>query len=258
VRFRLRRPMRAALLVLALSVPASGMAQTADPVVRIAPGSTHLETGRIPVGTDTLMAAAGQAEHLRVLARVYLQTNYDPITDAISRVERVSGMGDQHAVADSFVLSRTTLAPRFAAPMTERGRVFISFAGDSAIHREATTPTAAVSQVGGAFYGNSMDILLRSLRLRRGFTATVSLYEPSARSTSDAQIIVDDVDVVRTAAGERCETWRVRVESRDHGGTYWVSTDSGALIRYQASAEPVYLLRLSGCGDGSEALGRPR
>jgi hypothetical protein len=240
--------MRAGLLLLALAVPTAGLAQAADPVVRIAPGSEHIEIGRIPVGTDTLAVFAGPEKDLRVLALLYLQTAYDPATDAISRVEWIPGVGDQYVVADSFVISRATLAPLFASPMNEKGRAFISFVGDSAIHREATAATATVSFVRGAFYGNSMDILLRSLPLRRGFAATVSLYEPSARSTSDARIIVDDVDVVRTAEGRPCETWRVRVESSDHGGTYWISTETGALIRYQSPSEPFYLLRLSRCG----------
>jgi hypothetical protein len=232
-----------ALLLSAACTPAGG------PAVRVEPGSAHLEPARITAGTDSLALSIGDGPTRQVVGRMLLETRTPSAAapGAITRVERLAGAAGRPEVVDSFLVARSSLAPLSAAPVEERRRQWLEFHPDRVLHLGQDGRAFDVPLPRPAFYGNSMDLLLRALPLRPGFRAVLPLYRPDAREVGDAEVEVEAEEEVGTADGGACWAWRVRVESEGYGGTYWIASGTHALVRYRSAADPVELLRLSGC-----------
>lgn len=241
--------MRFGFLLLAIVIPSSGCAQRQHPVLRILPGSDHLVPGRVSEGTDTLIIASGEEGESRTIGILYLETrrHRQDGVEVLTRIEWMPGVDDRHVVADSFVLADTGLAPLSATPLSEAGRAQLRFGSEHVVHVDHRGGTTRVPVAGPSFYGNSMDVVLRSLPLRQGFEAVLPLYEADARASSDALVTVGGIEDVPSASGEICRAWRVRIDSREHGGTYWIDSRSFFLVRYQAPSDPLSLLRTR-CG----------
>jgi hypothetical protein len=246
--------MRLCLFLLSILVPASGWSQTGRPVPRIEPGSDSLVAGRVAEGTDTLVIVEGDDADLRMFGLIFLETRGHRRNgvDVLTRIERIPGAGDRTVAADSFVVVQGSLAPVSAAPLGEAGRQWVQFGRRSVVQGGQGGEVARIPIAGTPFYGNSLDVVLRSLPLRRGFRALLPLYGTDARAISDVLVTVEELEDVRSASGELCRAWRVDVADGEHGGTYWIDSTSFSLVRYRPPADAVHLLRI-GCGGRSGA-----
>lgn len=226
------------LAALLLAAPAA-----AQPA--LGPGSASLHAEELRPAVDTLDLLASRAGGEFVAGMLVLRT--ERVGATLLRVERMVVNGAAVSV-DSFTVDGRTLAPiavttthaeekvefRFA-----EGRV-TSTADGSSVDRRIAEPV---------FYGNSVDLVLGALPLREGYEARLRFFDAPDAPT---RLRVEAADEVAAGDGGLCPAWRVEVEGGDHGGTYWISRDTHALVRYD-SDQGFRILRRSGCASPPSA-----
>ncbi len=180
----------------------------------IAPGDPRLQASRISTGSDTLavlVTGQGDPQLAGMLAlRTLVTTGEAP---SIVRTESALMPDGSWDAVDTFTLDATTLAP----------------------------PGADV------FYGNSMDLLLASLPLERGFEARVMLSSPDGASLpADVRVTArEDIRVARSPV--ECAAWRVDVAHDGKETTYWIARESRVLARFVSLSENLLVARIAAC-----------
>lgn len=197
--------------------------QGSDP---LRPGTPVLEGARIAAGTDSLALVVVQDGEARMAGFMTLQTTREGAN--LVRAERLFGADGSTLHADSFAVDAATLAPRY---QVSEGRTRTFDAG------------------AGAFYANSVDLVLGALPLAEGYEAQLVLTadEGEAEAETVAPLRVTGQETVRALDGGACAAWRVAFEKDGAGSVYWISTQTGRLVQFVSPGDGLAFVRLRGC-----------
>lgn len=228
----------AAGLFLAACAPARPPASVPD-------AAPALDGARIRSGVDTLAMYLHSGGHRERIGRVIDRVRVVRAADGRARLQRVYiseeiGRGTR---VDTLVDERRTLRPvRFRSRNAAGEVVALEFAGTRVRHTTTApgAPPEATEHRFDAvpFNAASFDLVLRSSPLHDGARLVVPAYLPSTGNVAELVAVVAGSEPVPGDAGQPVETWRVEADVDGLPVTFWISKQTGDLVRQQMRVAP--------------------
>jgi len=215
---------------------APALAQDAAPV---RPGDAALDTSHLRAGTDSLAVYILDQGRAVPIGRILLTTTLDG--DRLNREEVFYGGQGEVVWSDAFTLERATLRPirqRSEGP----GAQALDFDGD-AVRQRRGDATAEARLAAPVFYANAMDLLLTSLPLAEGFRAEIAVLDDDGLGERRLVVEVEGLGETREVTGVVRGTWTVRVGEGEAASLYHVDRATGALVRHDAPADGLVMVR---------------
>jgi hypothetical protein len=206
---------------------------------RPAPGFTDQRF--LHAGRDTFALLTEHQEQIIRVGTVTLETELNDET--ITRVEHLLIDNNPPMVADSFTLSRKTLLPLASHKHGDHPRDLI-FDGTSVHFRDADT-SYVVRLRSKPYYSGSLEIVLRCLPLKEGYSTTLPIYSEEKSSAVKFTIKVTGRERLQSFDGGECEVFVVQVKGGSVEGNYRVNVNDRALIGFDNKY--ARLLRIDGC-----------
>jgi len=221
-----------ALLLFAGAAHAQGLGD-------LRPGDSALDSTPIRSGTDSLAVYVVEGEDVIPVGRLILETTVEG--DRIRRVEEFIGRLGEVVWRDTFELEDGTLRPINASSTGLREET-ITFEEQS-VRMEAGGGMREAPLGGPVFFANSMDVILASLPLEEGFSATIIALDPESLEEREMPVRVTRAVAVRQAEGAARETWEVHLDLGGAVDVYHIDQTTGELIRFESALDSVVMLR---------------
>lgn len=224
----MKRVFEAGFVVLTLS---TGSQLSGQDIVR--PGSPTVQTTALGEfkGSFDLVLVSGQEERTTT-----------SVTRSLSSVgwegERAFVLAQQYRTTegvptdtDSSWVAADDLRPLAYRAQVGEEQQSVDFLSDGA-HGTIVSPDSSRSlfhpEAVGAFNSVSEDVVIGSLPLRDGYSATIHLYSPG-RGTATVDVVVEGVEQLPVLGGEQA-AWRIRYMSGIESW-FWFDVESRQLIR---------------------------
>jgi hypothetical protein len=219
----------------------SARAQTADSDIR--PGHASLDTTPIRAGTDSLAIVVVEEDEGFIIGSYVLETSIQD--NLITRKERMMAPGGVVIWGEEISVEDGTLRLRSVTAVDARqddiavdGSIITRRWDDDGEPQERTASLAHPS-----FYPNSLDLVLRSLPLGEGYSATLVLLDPDALSELHVPVHVGRAVAVADYHGVNSNTWEVHVHLEGAVDIYHFEQETHELIRYESAAQKLVMLR---------------
>ena len=238
----------------AVALAAAGVLALAPAAARAQGATADTTGGDPPLATSWL--APGAATWELVMARGAQQQPIGTVEETITvdslagravlrRVQRTeSAMGVQ---ADSTWLDRATLAPlRRRSGGLRAARLDWA---DGRVRGEAASPTGGAARAVDAalerpaFDVTTLDLVVASLPLARGYAMRLPVYVPDAGGVVEATVEVVGSESVRVG-GADVDAWKVATSAGGQRVTWWIADDSRQTARVSRDAGAGTELRL--------------
>jgi hypothetical protein len=203
------------------------------------PGDPALDTARLATSTDSMAVYVVEGGQAFPIGRILLTTEISG--DRLSRTEVFYGAEGEEVWTDTFTLDRGTLRPirqRSLGPIAQE----LDFEG-SAVRQGRGGEVAEASLPAPVFYANALDLILRALPLGEGYRARLAVLDEDALGERVLEVEVAGLSDAREVTGVVRGTWEVRVREGDAESVYHVDRGTGALIRHEAPADGLVLVR---------------
>jgi hypothetical protein len=224
-------------LPILLFIAATAVAQQDDVTLLIEP----IDRQYLRPGMDTLAILASHQGEMIEVGLAILETRIDDST--ITRIEYLAIADNPPMRADSFLIDRKSLLPIASYKKGDYTRDLI-FEGTSIRIVEAES-TRTIPLTSKPFYASSMDLMLRSLPLETGYSATVPVFSELSLASMDVHITVKGKEMAGTRDGGKCEAFIVQVEGGSVEGTYRLNVKDRSLVGFEGKY--AHLVRVRGC-----------
>jgi hypothetical protein len=209
------------------------------------PGTAAVSTEKVSDLFEDFEVDGGD-DARRPIGRMELRTRVVVIdgTPFIVRTEAI-WMDEELVQVDSFTLQRSTLAPRSLHSASAESSVRLEFTTDAVRRVEAGdwgADTADVPLPGPVFLAGTTDLLLGSLPLRPGYSASLAVYD--AQDGFDTLTVeVEVMEEVPLPSGGSISTWRVGVTEGSRVSTYWMDRESRRLVQFESADGGIRIVR---------------
>jgi hypothetical protein len=184
------------------------------------------------------------AEHQKQIIRIgtlILETELND--ERITRVEHLLIDNNPPVRSDSFTLSRQSLLPLASHKQSDHPRDLIF--DDTSVRFQDADTSRIIRLRSKPYYASSLDILLRCLPLKKGYSTTLPVFSEPTSDVQNYSIKVTGRENLKTVDGGSCEVFVVEVKGGTVEGTYRMSVEDRALISFDNRY--AHILRINGC-----------
>jgi hypothetical protein len=234
-------------------IPQSALMQTVFLIILMALGVTTTNAQKNPpaprftdqrflhTGSDTFALLTEHQKQIIRVGTLILETELNEET--ITRVEHLLIDNNPPVRSDSFVLSRQSLRPFVSHKQSDHPRDL--YFDDTSVRFQDADTSRIIRLRSRPYYAGSLDILLRCLPLKKGYSITLPVYSEIKSVVEKYTIKVTSRESLKTFDGGSCEVFVVQVKGGSVEGTYRMSVDNRALISFDNKF--AHILRINGC-----------